>query len=339
MMKRRTMGIKAILLATTMVLMTTGCNAKTDGVTVKENKNVSTNKVAMKKMDAYKNVQAEDWLDNDHVIDNHLRQYDLSTKKTTSLFPEPNLVMASALSPDKKHLYYNINKDGRDFNFILDLINKKRVNLASSDGMINPYDVNWIDNENITFTNDKLESYISDVNGKVTKIDQGSMSSVTKAQNRMFYLKDRKLYVWDTKTNQKKLLMDNVENYTLSPDKTRLAVEKMETDKETLMMMDLEGKKKTKMVESKMVGGIGWSPDSSKIAYFTVKSEQSAQTELYVSDVKSLKSTLLSVNILSFFESEHVIWSPKGDKLFVNGFISGSSEEDSPPSLYVITLK
>jgi Tol biopolymer transport system component len=332
MMRQKKMGLMGFVLATTLLFSVTGCNAKADEITVKENNNVSYNKVAMKKMDVYKDVHALGWLNNDQILDSRFRQYDLNTKKAKSLYNEPNVVIESELSPDKKHIFINTSRDGRDHNYILDLATKKRVPVAVN-GMIDPYGANWIDNQNMVFTNDAKKIFMADVNGKVTPINHPIGFNPVKINDQWFYTNDLKLYVWDMKTNQTKLLMDKVDNFTPSPDKSRLAVLKKGNDKQSLVIMDLDGKNQSTVAESKLVGGVGWSPDSSKLAYFSMKSVQASQTELYVADVKSLHSSLLSTNILSFFGSDRVVWSPTGNKLYINGI--GENSE----ALYVITLK
>jgi DNA-binding beta-propeller fold protein YncE len=338
MMRFKKRRLKSVVLATLVLFAATGCNEMAGGITVKENDNVSYNKVAMEKMNIYNGKAALGWLNNDQILDSRLGQYALNTKKAKSLYNDPNSIIESQLSPDKKHLFYNTSRsrDGRDFNYILDLVTKKRSPIIT-DGMMDPYSVNWIDNQNIIFNDDGGKIYVANINGKVTKINHTQVSNPVKIKDQLFYTENKKLFVWNMKTNQTKVLMDKVEHFTPSPDKKQFAIEKMDNEKQSLVIIDLDGKVKSTVVESKLVGGVGWSPDSNKLAYFSMKSVQASQTELYVADRKSSHSTLLSVNILSFFKGEPVVWSPAGNKLFINGISDGKNETSS--TLYVITLK
>jgi Tol biopolymer transport system component len=101
---------------------------------------------------------------------------------------------------------------------------------------------------------------------------------------------------------------------------------------ESLVLMDLAGKVVSTTAEGKGIESVGWSPDSSKLAYVITKSEQ--PPELYVTEAKNSHPTLMAVNLLG----NPVEWSPSGNMLFTNGY-ADIQQPDQGTALYVITLK
>lgn len=334
-----------------------GCTDTGENITVKENNIVPTNKVAIQKLDVYKNSNPVGWLNNHLILETNkegVYQRDVRTKKTKLFIKDPNLYPI-VLSPDKKHLFFCIIKGEIYSYYMLDIATKKRVPIRLNSDDIDANDPNWVDNQNLIFTNPNSgEIYMVNINGKVTKInytlphydDVVELYQLVKVKDQLFFISEERLFVWNQKTNQTKQLMDRAAEFVLSPNKKSLAVVKMIPNdpndptrgldnfsgKTSLVLMDLTGKEISTVAEGEIIGAVSWSLDSCKLAYHITKSEQ--PSELYIKNLRDPHPTLLTANI----QVSSVNWNPSGKRLLIHGY-SDFRAADYGKSMYVISLK
>ncbi|MCH5583500.1 hypothetical protein MK805_00755 [Shimazuella sp. AN120528] len=366
-MKRKSGKWIGFVLAVSLTLTAVGCStdASSEKITVKDNNDVSYNQVMMQKIDKYKDVSAIKWLNNDKVFtngNNDLNRYDLKTKQTEPIYKFNYKYSKITLSPDKKHAFVEVNNSDdaiNIFHYMMNVDTKRLIPVPFATNGNFVSDCSWSDNENLVFTDKYGKIYKVNISGKIEKIkhsityleDFEQKFEIQQVKDQFFYLDQEKLFVWNQKTNKTKMLMNPVDNFTISPDKTKIAVEKIipvdpnETyegkdntkTKENLVVMDLSGKIQSVVDEGSDIEGVGWSPDSKKLAY---ADGQNASTELYISDVIKPQPKLVAVNILGLFaDYDPIKWSPSGNKLLINGYSDPVKGPDYGTSvLYIITL-
>lgn len=356
------------LLTAALAFTATGCSsdASSGEITVKDNDDVSYNKVMMQNLEKHKGIAAIEWLNNDQVFIGQktgFGRYDLKSHQVETIYKKKDKYWNISPSPDKKHAFIatsNHDDGTNNFYYMMDLKTKKQVSVSFAFQKFDDVSSSsWFDNENLVLTNYTGEIFEVHVSGKVTKInhaikdleDVEEKYSIDKVNDQFYYMDQENLFVWNKKTNQTKMLMKDVENFVASPDKTKIAVEKIipispnETyqgkdntkTKEDLIIIDLAGNTQSTVTEGPDIGGMGWSPDSKKLAYSITRSHSN---ELYVSDIFKPQPKLLAVNILGFFaDYDPIKWSPEGNKLLINGYTDPNQDPNySPPVLHIITL-
>lgn len=356
------------VLAAALAFTSVGCSAgaSSGDITVKDNDDVSYNKLMMQNLQKHKEIDAFGWLNNNQVFARRkggFGRYDLNSHQVEMIYKGKDKYVNITPSPDKKHAFlFTANDEGADKFYMLDLNTKKQIPVSLDFQKNNAYRAssNWSDNENLVLTSTKGGIYEVHISGKVTAIkhsityfeDMEQKYLIDKVNDQFFYLDQENLFVWNKKTNQTKMLMKDVENFVVSPDKTKISVEKIipispnETyqgkdntkTKEDLIIIDLAGNKKSIVSEGPEIEGMGWSPDSKKLAYSIFKSHSN---ELYVSDTFKPQPKLLAVNIPGVFDDyDPIKWSPEGDKLLINGYTDGPNPDPgyNPPILHIITL-
>lgn len=364
-MKKKSGKWMGFVLAISLALTTAGCSVdgSSEKITVKDNNNVSYNQMMMQKIDKYKDISAIEWLNNDQIFangNNNLSLYNLKTKQTKILYKFNYKYWNSYPSPDKKHAFVQASNSDDGTNnlwFMLDVTSKKLIPVSfdfSNDLFIQSS--NWSDNEKLIIINAKGAIYEVHINGKTAKLKHTLENTeefednyqLVQVEDKLFYLDQYRLFVWDKKTNKTKMLMNPVEHFTISPDKTKIAVEKIipvnpkesfagkdnTKTNESLVVMDLSGKILSTVDEGQDIGGTGWSPDSKKLAY------DGGKNELYISDVYKPQPKLLAVNILGLYtDYDPIKWSPSGNKLLINGYSDPVNGPDyDTPVLHIITL-
>ncbi|WP_169818279.1 hypothetical protein [Shimazuella kribbensis] len=301
-------------------------------------------------MEIYKNISAIDWLKNDTILDINLHEYKLNTKKTNRLVYTTEKYYL--LSPNKKYLLDYTSKK----NVVMNVATKKKIDVPITEDLAS---ISWIDNQNLIFATITGKIHMMNINGTITTInhilkrDDFPLSDISnfqlvKVQDQFFYLEEDNLMVWNSKTKEKKTLMDSVSTFVLSPNKKYLAVKKLTSIKkqkdwpfgiieatETLMVMDLFGKIRSTVATAPFITSTCWSEDSTKIAYMVTKSSATEQTELFVSDLKNGHPSMLAVNI----PGGVMAWSPSNNKLLINSIYYSQANSEPSPVLYVVTIK
>lgn len=347
MMKR----ILLLLLVFSILILPIGCLQQESKIVAKKYDYISTNYGAMKNVEVYENINALQWLNDHQILEKKQRGFylvDLHTKGTELLYEDPtislpidpNVSPLLSLSPDKKHLFFQ-SIDGRSDYYILNLATKKATKIDSD--YLFRSTPNWVDNKNLIYANSLGEVLLIHLNGKVTTINHTLSHSgeeeqwyqIAKAGDQLFYVKNgTSLFVWDQRTNQTKELMENANEFVLSPDKKQLAVVQsnsiMNENTESLILMDLSGQVRSTIATGQEISNVVWSGDANKLTYYILKVKQ--LPKLYVMDQKGSHVTLLAVNL----RGNPIAWNPSGTKLFINQ-VANPQQPNQEPVLYILT--
>lgn len=345
--------ILSLLLVFFTLILSIGCSQQESKIIAKSYDHISTNYGEMKKVEIYENINALEWFNDHQIIEKKQRGiylFDIHTKESKLLYEDPTISLPVdptvsslvSLSKDKKHLFFQ-SIDGRSDYYILNLVTKKTTKIDST--YLFRVTPNWVDNKNLIYTNSLGEILLIHLNGKVTKINHTLFHSGEEetwyqiAQAGQFiYLKNgTSLWMWDQRTNQTKKLMENANEFVLSPDKKQLAVVQStytlnENDTESLILMDLSGQVQSTIATGQKISNVVWSDDANKLAYYILKIKQ--LPKLYVMDRKSSHATLLAVNL----RGNPIAWNPSGTILFINQ-VTNSQQLDRGPVLYLLTSK
>ena len=322
---------------------------------IKDDNTSAYNEPVIEKISPIKEVRAFDWIDEDTIIiskenkeypkiptesgaiyPQNLYLYNLKTNKAELIIGSENSMGNVTLSPDKKNVFY---KEGIEnlTGFILNLKTKQKLKVTKLDS-IYPTEGQWVDNNNVVFsTLPQGIIYISDTKGNLSEIAdaKGIASNTIKIKNDLYYSVGEKLYKQEAKNGQRKLLRKDVSWLIPSPDYSQFALVKHNAEtKRTLTLTDLQGNELKTLAECTQIMGTSWSSDGSKLAY-TVASESSGETGMFVADVKTKKVVQLAVDIQ--YISDSVKWSPSGKKLLASNLIT---EKNSHYFVsYIIDLK
>jgi Tol biopolymer transport system component len=346
--------ITTCLITLLFFCLLSGCDPKSEGIVVLENKDIAYNKFTIEGTDIYPQVYAVDWINEHTVLDSRFRLYHLKNKKAYFLVFDRN-AREPLVSPDKQYLFYRISKRNQLGNYyMLHLPTEKKIVLPIKEQVLQP---SWVDNKTILFMTGKGETFSVNIFGQIAKIndsfqavkeEEGYTSHLVRVGEQFFYLDGAKLMVWNQTTNEKKQLMDNVYDMVLSPDKTTFAIEKLipkdpnDKGKESfvglkvLMLMDTTGKQQKIVAQSNEIMGLNWSGDSQKLSYLIWKSYATNQTELHIADIRKGEISILATNIQSY--NKQIKWSPSGNKVLVNGLLKIDTPEQRH-ALYILHLK
>jgi Tol biopolymer transport system component len=345
--------ILSLLPAFFILLLPIGCLQQESKIVAKKYDQISTNYGAMKKVEVYENINALEWLNDHQIIEKRQRGlylFDLQTKETKLLYEDPTISLPidptisplAAMSPDKKHLFFQ-SIDGRSDYYILNLATKK-ITKIDSDYLFRKTP-NWVENKSLIYANSLGEILLIQLNGKVTKInhklsDSGEEEAwyqIAKAGDQFFYVKNgTSLWVWNQRTNKTKQLMENANEFIVSPDKKQLAVVTsnytLKEDNESLILMDLFGQVQSTIATGQEIRNVVWSDDANKLAYNILKTKQ--LPKLYVMDQKNSRATLLAINL----HGDSIAWNPAGTILFINQ-VTNPQQPNQEPALYMLTSK
>jgi TolB protein len=300
-----------MLLSTVMGACNGGKVKDTDPVSDEKNNNV-----VVEKVDKYQDMVAVDWLSDtkwivatatNDKLDNNLLEFDLQTKQKKPLLDHVDSVYIkeAKLSPDKKHIFYE--------KYLQDITTKKRIQIPKP----YHYSSEWVDNQNLIFSQKDEKLYLANVNGKVTIItNQFKGSSPIKMGEQLYFLRDATLHRLDIKTNETQALINGVTSFTLSPKKNQFAVVKQKENEQVLVLTNLEGKEQATVTTAELLGGMRWSPDGSQLAYLLL-AKKAHTPSIYIANAKTGKSTHV-VDAMLFIVPTPIFWSPSGKQLLIN---------------------
>ena len=243
-------------------------------------------------------------------------------------------------------MFYRNEYEKTSTGYITDL--KGNTKAKISDKSIDEYDLSeakWINDEelimpcssirgfaivNVDGTINKIKDVESGVMGTEDPLNGLSITNPIKVGDKIYYVTihrgakdDDKLKVYDiNKKEKRELVKDNVQEFSLSPDKEQLLMLTSNPDKNVneLVVTDLQGKQKEVLARGYIFGS-RWSSDGTKVAYI---SNEEGKEGIYVVDVKTKKESLISVG-------EYYIpiqWSPSDKKIMVH---SKKSKDNGRP--------
>lgn len=360
-----------LILGLTVSFTLTGCIPKDEGnrkvidkqgktITVIENSDNPQidEEPSLQKIEKLEGIRAMDWLSEDTILvskentslekiqmeegtayPKNLYYYDLNSEETRVIREDSSFQGFAVFSPDKKHIFFKKSIEETATAYIMDSDGQKETNATQNDHHVNIYGGRWIDNERVIYPSNTGSIFVADVNGKVSeigKVDSKYIHDVAKIGDKIYYNTiDRNLMVLDLISNEKKVIMDNIVWMIPSPDNSQFAlVRRTGETKMELVLAGLEGNVKKTLAEGTQIFGTSWSPDQSMLA-FSIMSEDGAENGLYVSDLRTDKTTQLSVNMK--YLSDPVRWSPSGKKLAASEMVTEGNTYK--PVTYAITLK
>src|SRR4051812_11319166 len=113
------------VLAAALAFTSVGCNAVTSSgdITVKDNDDVSYNKVMMQNIEKHKEIDAVGWLNNDQVFARQkggFGRYDLKSHQVEMIYKNRDKYLNNVkLSPDKKHTFLITSNDEDSIKFYM----------------------------------------------------------------------------------------------------------------------------------------------------------------------------------------------------------------------------
>ncbi|WP_059051581.1 TolB family protein [Paenibacillus senegalimassiliensis] len=347
----KTITLTKALCMLTILLLAAGCNGASENgkVTIQEPGSSITiiddeqgdagePGISVVKIDAYKEVEISDWLDENTLIvakenesleempleelaghhPRSLYKYNLATKEYTLLKEEPNLNLGGAkLSPDHKYLLYAGNSLGDPSYEVLELDSLNSFKI-SGENIGNVGSAYWADQDTIVGAGYMNGAYISDTKGKATSLSelgQEALFIVRKVKDTVYYntSSDNTLQALNLTTRDiTSLDLPNVGGLYPSPDQNKILVLQYNGAKQTLSLADADGSNLKKIAEGVELGGISWSPDQRMIAYSMKGEENGASVSgLYVHDLLAGESTSIAVDVTNAL----TCWSPTGEQL------------------------
>lgn len=322
---------------------------------------VATDDFSIDKIDKYDGMRGEDWMDDDTILitqenselkpirvqdamENirNLYIYKPQTDSKKSLFNEKEYLYMPILSPDKKHILVQNYKDGQSIGIILDTdgnVIAKNQDENTAEGFHLSYSsAKWVDNEQLIIPTSNQGICLMDVNSNITYInDIGMMQTDTAfaVDQRIYYIStDRNLMTYDITSKKNTVVKKDVLNFELSPQKDRFAVVlKEKEDRNALVLIDMDGKEQAEVAKAKMIFGMSWSPDQTKLAYL-LTSEEESESGLYVMNLSSQTKLFVSPDFIGVENGFR--WNPAGNKLLAS--IGEVKDMRYLDNTYIITI-
>ncbi len=332
-----------------------------DKSTVQEVSHAAADSLDAEKIDRYEGIRGEDWLSDDSILitkENsklepvsvsdqmstirNLYSYDLKTKEEKSIFKEEDFIWKAVVSPDRTHIFAMELGTVDNTGMISDLDGSVKAQIkddAEKAFRISFNSARWVNNEEVIAPSSKDGVSLINLNSGISMIDSiGRMQTddAVKAGNEIYYVStERELVAYNIGIKQDKAIKSGVLNFELSPDKELFAIEKkVDKNREALVLAGLDGTEKATLAEAKMIFGISWSPDQTKLAYVII-SEDDSKSGLYITDLASGKSIYISADYINMDGS--LRWSPSGKKILAS--ISEVKDMKLIDNTYIITLK
>ena len=320
----------------------------------------SVNDFGIEKIEIYSGVKGEDWLSDETILitkENlnlkpikvfdqmsnirNLYSYDLKSREEKSIYKNTEYMWMPIISPSKKYIFSENLKPDKSSGLILDINGNiiKLVDDKITKGVNTSFNnAKWVDDVELIVTSGE-SIYLVNVNYGISKIEnigRMQMDYAVKSGNKIYYISvEKKLIEYDINTKQKKVIKDNVLNFELSPGKDMFAIEKkISENKEALVLIDIQGNEKTTLSVAKMIFGISFSPDQSKIAY-VITSEDESKKGLYVADIASNKSVYVSPDFVGI--ENGLKWSPSSKKILTS--IGEVKDMKLVDNTYVISIR
>jgi TolB protein len=330
----------------------------------------TSNSLSLEKIDKYKGLRGEDWIDKDILLvtkvntqlepipvfdamENirNLYLYNLKTGEEKSIFDESQYLWMPIISPDKKYIFVQNLTSGKSEGLIINLkdilegytLGEQVVTISEENtekGLHLSYNnAKWISNEELIVPTSNNGVCLINVNSNIVLInDIGSMQTDTavKVGNKIYYISvERNLMSYDVDKKQNDIIKENVLNFELSPEHDMFAIEKKLSENESaLVLINLDGTEKTTLAEAKMIFGISWSPDQSKLAYIQT-SEVETQSGLYITKLEDNTSLYVSSDFVGV--DNWLRWNPTSTQILAS--IGEVKDMKLIDNSYVISLK
>lgn len=328
--------------------------------TAKAESVTSVNDFGIEKIEIYPGVKGEDWLSDEIILmtkENlnlkpikvfdqmsnirNLYSYDLKSREEKSIYKNTEYMWMPIVSPYKKYIFSENLKPEKSSGLVLDLngnIIKVVDDKITKEFNTSFNNAKWVDDVELIVPSGE-SIYLINVNYGVSKIEnvgRMQMDYAVKSGNKIYYISvERKLIEYDINTKQRKVIKDNVLSFELSPGKDMFAIEKkVSENKEALVLIDIQGNEKATLAEGKMIFGISFSPDQSKIAY-VITSEDESKKGLYVSHIASNKSVYVSPDFVGI--ENGLKWSPSSKKILTS--IGEVKDMKAIDNTYVISIR
>lgn len=325
-----------------------------------QSENPGTVDAAIEKIDKYAGIRGEDWLSEESIlvtkensklkpisvldqmsVIRNLYAYQLKSGDMKSILGETDYMWMPIVSPDGKHIFSENLKPGKYSGLILDLEGNIKASVADDPAKgfhISYSNARWVNNEEVIVPSSGEGVCLINVNSTITKIENiGRMQTdyAEKVGNKIYYISvERNLMAYDISTKKREIVKQSVFNFVLSPNKDMFAIEKKVSEsKNSLVLIDLNGNEKAALTEAKMIYGMSWSPDQTKLVYL-INSDKESKSGLYIMDLASKKS-LYVPNFANIDNS--VKWSPASKKILAS--IGEVKDMKLIDNTYVITLK
>lgn len=319
------------------------------------------NDFEVEKIDRYEGIRGEDWLTEDVILitkENteldpifvsdqmsnirNLYSYNLKSKEEKNILKETEFLWRPIVSPDRKHIFSEKFEPDKYTGLILDIEGNVETAIESDAATGLGFSLNsgrWVDNEEVIIPSSNEGVYLIDVDSNISKIESiGRMQTddAVKVGDKIYYVSvEKELVAYDTNTKQREVIKDNVLNFELSPHKDTFAIEKkVSANRTELVLIDLDGNEKATLLEAKLIFGLSWSPDQSKLAYL-ITSEDESKSGLYVMDLASERSLYVSRDFINI--DGGLKWSPSSKKILAS--IGEVKDMKVIDNTYVISLK
>ncbi|MBB6214273.1 TolB protein [Anaerosolibacter carboniphilus] len=319
------------------------------------------NDFEVEKIDRYEGIRGEDWLTEDVILitkENteldpifvsdqmsnirNLYSYNLKSKEEKNILKETEFLWRPIVSPDRKHIFSEKFEPDKYTGLILDIEGNVKTAIESDAATGLGFSLNsgrWVDNEEVIIPSSNEGVYLIDVDSNISKIEGiGRMQTddAVKVGDKIYYVSvEKELVAYDTNTKQREVIKDNVLNFELSPHKDTFAIEKkVSANRTELVLIDLDGNEKATLLEAKLIFGLSWSPDQSKLAYL-ITSEDESKSGLYVMDLASERSLYVSRDFINI--DGGLKWSPSSKKILAS--IGEVKDMKVIDNTYVISLK
>jgi len=336
----------SIFLAIAMTIAAlTACNSNNPGRTtikdgdktitiIEPEATAETDELRVEKIDEYKDIRILDWQDEDRLLvskknsnvnkisgegeefyPNNLYIFDTKSGEYKILREESANQLFAEFSPDKKHIFYKTNSEETAHGYIMDSQGQKVVSVTG-DRTIYVMAGKWVDNERVIypdFGNGIYEGSISGESVEVVNLGSESANYVFKNGDNIYYLTSKlELKKYNLVSKETDVLDENVFKVFPSGDMNKFAYVKMTKDEKVeLIVSDISFSKKT-LAEGLEISQAAWSPDNTRLV-FSIKKEASEESGTYLSDLKSEKTSRISL----FNEIIGFSWSPSGKKISV----------------------
>lgn len=335
-------------------------------ITVIENtESVVYQDVAIKDIQVLENMYGVDWLSDDkvlilkenkslyegldfHVSDilSNLYVTDLTTGEER-LISDPSVAqMLPVVSKDKQYIYYVDYMpvfEGEMHYGIGRIVDMDGNEVMSTEErpLYDFYEAVFSRDNELLMSDNEGNIKIYKMDGTVTTVENvetdRNIRQIGKVDDEIYFtiLEDKSLWVYDMKTEEKRLVAENAPDFTISPEGDQMVLTKVDFDKGTnaLVLLDLNDEKQQPLTEGSFIYGVQWSPDGSRITY--MKNEgPSGDAGMYVMVMETQKEFLISKD---YFGGNAALWNSTGEKLLLNQ--SGSDEEGwLVESIHIITL-
>ncbi len=319
------------------------------------------NDLSIGKIDKYAGMRGEDWIDNEHILITRentelepirvrdsmenlrgLYVYETVTASQKSLLDETDYIWMPIVSPDRKHILVQNYKDGKNTGMIIDVdgnVVAENQGDNPEEGFHLSYDnAKWVDNEQVIIPTSDQGICLMNTDSNISYIQRiGVMQTDTAfaADKKIYYIStDNNLMVYDLATEKNRILKTDILNFELSPQNDMFAiVTKEKSGKNILKLIDMNGEEKAQLAEGRMIFGMSWSPDQTKLAYL-LSADKENESGLYLMNLKDQDKLFVSSDFMGV--ENGLKWNPAGNKLLAS--IGEVKDMKFMDNTYIISL-